>query len=169
MEGAQPVPPVAVPQAAPPAQPATPPAAPPGAPGAPTEVQVPPGATGAAGPAGSLPFYGGSSALSKIFNPGIAGIGDFVGAFGEDGVRPGPAFEMNEAEATFQAVVDPYARADFFLSFSPEGVEIEEGFLTFTTLPGGLLAKVGKFKQQVGKANTLHPHQLPWVDQPVVL
>ena len=51
---------------------------------------------------------------------------------------------MHEAEATFQAVVDPYARADFFLSFSPEGVEIEEGFLTFTTLPGGLLAKVGK-------------------------
>jgi hypothetical protein len=116
-----------------------------------------------------LPFYGGSSALSKIFNPDIAVIGNFLGALGENEMNPQPAFEMSEAEATFQAVVDPYARADFFLSFSPEGVEIEEGFLTLTTLPGGLLAKVGKFKQQVGKANTLHPHQLPWVDQPVVL
>jgi hypothetical protein len=76
---------------------------------------------------------------------------------------------MNEVEATFQAVVDPYARADFFLALSPEGVEIEEGYLTFPTLPAGLLAKVGKFKQQFGKTNTLHPHQIPWVDQPVAL
>ena len=76
---------------------------------------------------------------------------------------------LDEAEATFQAIVDPYARADFFLAFSPEGVEIEEGFLTLTSLPGGLLAKVGKFKQQVGKVNTLHPHFLPWVDKPLMV
>ena len=74
---------------------------------------------------------------------------------------------MSEAEASFQAVVDPYARADFFLAFSPEGVEIEEGFITFPTLPLGLLAKVGKLKQQVGKVNTLHAHSLPWVDRPL--
>jgi hypothetical protein len=139
------------------------------APTAPAEVQVPAGATGAGGPTGQLPFYGGAAGLSKIFNPDIAVIGNFLGAIGENDVSPRPAFEMNEAEATFQAIVDPYARADFFFSFSPEGVEIEEGFITFPTLPGGLLAKVGKFKQQVGKVNTLHPHQLPWVDQPVVL
>mgnify|MGYP003694557429 CR=1 FL=1 len=35
-----------------------------------------------------------------------------------------------------QAVVDPYARADFFISFAEEGVEVEEGFITFPTLPG---------------------------------
>jgi hypothetical protein len=88
---------------------------------------------------------------------------------GENTVNPSPVFEMNEAEATFQAVVDPYARADFFLAFSPEGVEIEEGFLTFPSLPGGLLAKVGKLKQQVGKVNTLHPHALSWADRPLVM
>jgi hypothetical protein len=138
-------------------------------PTAPTEVAVPPGAAGAGGPTGSLPVYGGTSALSKIFNPDISVIGNFLGAAGENDVNPGPAFELNEVEATFQAVVDPYARADFFLAFSPEGVEVEEAFLTFPTLPGGLLAKVGKFKQQFGKVNTLHPHQLPWVDQPIAL
>jgi hypothetical protein len=113
--------------------------------------------------------YGGQSALSKIFNPDIAVIGNFLGAVGENELISRPAFEMNEVEATFQAVVDPYARADVFLALSAEGVEIEEGFLTFPTLPAGLLLKVGKFKQQVGKANTLHPHQLPWIDQPLVL
>jgi hypothetical protein len=132
-------------------------------------VEVPPGAAGAGGPTGALPIYGTTSAASKIFNPDIAVIGNFLGAVGENDVSPAPAFEMNEAEATFQAVVDPYARADFFFSFSPEGVEIEEGYLTFPTLPGGLLAKVGKFKQQFGKVNTLHPHQLSWVDEPLVL
>ena len=79
----------------------------------------------------------------EIFNPDIAVIGDFIGAAGRNTIDPIPALALNEAEATFQAVVDPYARADFFLAFSPEGVEIEEGFLTLTSLPGGLLAKVG--------------------------
>ena len=46
---------------------------------------------------------------------------------------------------------------------------MEEGFLTFTSLPGGLLAKVGKFREQIGKVNTLHSHALPWVDGPLVL
>jgi hypothetical protein len=76
---------------------------------------------------------------------------------------------MHEAEVTFQAVVDPYARADVFLSASPDGVEIEEGYLTLTSLPGGLLAKVGKMKQQFGKVNTMHAHTLPWVDVPIVM
>ncbi len=144
---------------------ASPPTAPAAA--APGEVAVPPGAAGAGGPQGSLPVYGSTSALSKIFNPDIAVIGNFLGAAGKNDINPAPAFDMNEAEASFQAVVDPYARADFFLAFSPEGVEIEEGFLTLPTLPGGLLAKVGKLKQQVGKVNTLHAHALPWADRPL--
>ena len=135
----------------------------------PAEVPVPSGAGGAGGPTGSLPVYGSTSALSKIFNPDIAVIGNFVGAVGENSVNPPPALALDEAEATFQAVVDPYARADFFLAFSPEGVEIEEGFLTLTSLPGGLLAKVGILKEQVGKVNTLHAHSLPWVDEPLMI
>ena len=153
------------PSTVPPAVPATPPT---GAPPA-REAAVPAGAAGAGGPAGTLPVYGATTAMSKIFNPDIAVIGNFLGAAGENEISRSPAFEMNEVEATFQAVVDPYARADFFLALSPEGVEIEEGYLTLPTLPGGLLAKVGKFKQQFGKTNTLHPHQIPWVDQPVAL
>ena len=30
-------------------------------------------------------------------------------------VNPQPALEMPESEVSFQAVVDPYARADFFI------------------------------------------------------
>jgi len=77
--------------------------------------------------------------------------------------------QLDEAEVSLQAVVDPYARADFFLAASPEGLEVEEGFLTFPALPGGLLMKVGKIKAQFGKANTMHNHVLPWVDQALVV
>ena len=132
-----------------------------------TEAAVPAGAAGAGGPQGTLPVYGNVSAMSKIFNPDVAVIGNFLGAAGENEVEARPSLQFDEAEASLQAVVDPYARADFFFAFSPEGVDIEEGYLTFTNLPAGLLAKIGKIKQQVGKVNTLHAHQLPWVDRPL--
>ena len=149
-----------------PAQPAAPAGTPPaGTP--PATVEVPPGAAGAAGPTGPLPVYGNVSALSKIFNPDIAVIGNFIGAAGKNDVEPSPALNLDEAELSLQAIVDPYARADFFLAASPEGLEIEEGYVTFPTLPGGLLAKVGKMKAQFGKTNTFHSHNLPWVDQPL--
>jgi len=132
-------------------------------------VQVPPGAAGAGGPTGALPVYGSAVAGSKVFNPDIAVIGDFLGAGGRNTVAPSPALEMHESEAAFQAVVDPYARADFFISFGEEGVNLEEGFLTFTELPGGLLTKVGKMRAAFGKVNTLHNHVLPWTDRPMVI
>jgi len=130
--------------------------------------QVPTGAEGAGGPSGSLPVYGQASGGSKIFNPDIAVIGNFIGATGSNQVAPAPSLQMQESEASFQAVVDPYARADFFLAFGEEGVELEEGFITFTSLPGGLLTRVGKMRAAFGKVNGLHNHVLTWADRPLV-
>jgi len=146
--------------------PATPAAAAQGQPA--QTAQVPTGAEGAGGPSGSLPVYGASSASSKIFNPDIAVIGNFLGAAGHNPVNPSRAFEIPESEASFQAVVDPYARADFFLAFGEEGVALEEGFITFPALPGGLLVKAGKMRAAFGKVNTQHTHVLPWTDRPLV-
>src|SRR4029077_16316679 len=110
---------------------------------------------------------GGALANSKVFNPDMAMIGDFLGAAGRNTVNPNPALEMHESEASFQAVVDPYARADFFVSFGEEGVNLEEGFLTLTELPGKLLMRVGKMRAAFGKVNGLHNHVLPWTDRPL--
>jgi hypothetical protein len=131
-------------------------------------VPVPPGAAGAGGPAGALPVYGNVNALSKIFNPDIAVVGDVLGAAGENVVRPSPAFELREAELSLQAIVDPYARADVFVGVGPDGVDLEEGFVTFPTLPGGFLARFGKVRAAFGKINLLHGHVLPWADRPLV-
>jgi hypothetical protein len=105
---------------------------------------------------------------SKVFNPDIAMIGNFLGASGKNLVNPSPAMELAESELSLQAVVDPYARADFFLSFGEQGVGVEEGFLTFNELPGKLLVRVGKMRAAFGKVNTMHTHALSWADRPLV-
>ena len=133
----------------------------------PATAEVPAGAAGAGGPSGPLPVYGGVSG-SKVFNPDIAVIGNFQGAIGSPGGDGQPSLEMREAEASFQAIVDPYARADFFLTFGPDEVGIEEAFLTFPTLPAKLLMKVGKMRTAFGKVDSMHAHTLPWTDRPLV-
>ena len=142
----------------------------PGVPPAPAQsAQVPAGAEGAGGPGGALPLYAGGSASSKVFNPDMSVIGNFLGAGGRNRINPSPALQMAESELSLQAIVDPYARADFFIAFGEEGVDLEEGFLTFPTLPGGLLVKVGKQKAAFGKVNTFHSHQISWTDRPLVM
>src|SRR6185295_13925249 len=116
----------------------------------------------------STAVSGGSVSSAKVFNPDISVIGDFLGAAGSNKVNPGPTMEMHESEVAFQATVDPYAKADFFISFGEEGVNLEEGYLTFPAIPGGLLVKVGKMRAAFGKVNTLHNHVLPWTDRPLV-
>jgi hypothetical protein len=95
-------------------------------------------------------------------------IGDFLGAAGYPGNRPTPALEMHESEVGFQEIIDPYARGDFFISFGEHGVDLEEGYITFTSLPAGLQIRAGKMRAAFGKVNTLHNHVLPWTDRPLV-
>ena len=127
-------------------------------------------AAGAPAPAqpDTLPSPGAAAGASKMFNPDISVIGNFVGVAGKNPMSDEPPLSLTEVEAAFQAVVDPYARADFFLAAGPEGLEVEEGYITFTSLPAGLLVKAGKMRTQFGKANAMHTHILPWADRPLV-
>jgi hypothetical protein len=122
----------------------------------------------AEGAPGALPVYGGASASAKALNPDISVIGDFIGKAGGNSVQPTPSLEMHESEIGLQAIIDPYARGDFFISFGESGVNLEEGYITFTALPAGIVAKVGKMRSAFGKVNMMHNHVLPWVDRPLV-
>jgi len=108
---------------------------------------------------------------SLTFNPDIGLVGDFRGSYISKGQRNFDVW-LNETEISLQAVVDPYVRADFFISFGrdPEtgkyGVTVEEGYLTTLSLPAQLQLKVGKFKQAVGRINPVHGHALPFIDMP---
>jgi hypothetical protein len=110
---------------------------------------------------------GDTQTSSTYFNPSISVIGNFLAVGGHNRVENLPSAALRESELGLQAIIDPYARADFFLSFGEEGVDVEEGFATFTALPAGLLVKVGKMRTFFGKTNTLHLHVLPWPDEPL--
>jgi hypothetical protein len=112
--------------------------------------------------------FGGASGNAKLLNPDISLIGDFIGTAGRNTASPSPSLQMHETEVGMQAIIDPYARADAFLSFGETGVNVEEAYITFTSLPAGLLLKVGKMRAAFGKVNTIHNHALPFIDRPLV-
>jgi hypothetical protein len=141
-------------------------AAPPSVPAAAQQQQQ--GAAGAISQGGEQVSLGGATGQAKALNPDISAIGDFVADAGHNPFSTFRSIEMHEAEVALQAIVDPYARADFFISFGEEGVNLEEGFITFTALPKNFVAKAGKMRAAFGKVNTLHNHVLPWVDRPLV-
>lgn len=115
-------------------------------------------------PAQPMPAGGG-----RVFNPDMSVIANFVGVTGKNPNNTEPTMSLSEVEVALQAVVDPYARADFYLAAGPEGMSVEEGFITFTSLPGDFQMKVGKLHAQFGKVNTQHTHALPYADRPLAM
>ena len=111
-----------------------------------------------------------AAGAGKVFNPDLAVIGNFLGKVGDlNEFEERPTASLEESEISFQAFVDPYAQAKFFVAVGPEGAEVEEGFINFIALPHDLTAKVGKLKASFGKVNLMHAHARPWIDTPLVL
>ncbi len=107
----------------------------------------------------------------NVFNPNISVIGNALGIVGHNEVDTQPSLQLKESEIGLQAVVDPFARADFFVTFgnSIGDVGIEEGYVTFLTLPWDLLVKAGRLKGAFGKINTEHLHVRLFADAPLVM
>jgi hypothetical protein len=139
-----------------------------------------PGGEGAPSPA-SAPT-GGNPFARLLLLPDISAIGSAALAWNQldvASVSPrGDPFApqahelkplLQEIELGIQAVVDPYARADIFLSFASEGVEVEEAYLTTLQLPAGLQLRAGKLFAPVGRQNQQHGHVWTFVDRPLAL
>lgn len=136
-------------------------------PAPPVSPEALPSEPGAEAASPTEPVSSGPAQTSNYFNPAVSVIGNFLAVGGHNQTENLPAADLRESEVGLQAIVDPYARADFFLSFGEEGVDVEEGFATFTALPAGLLVKAGRMRTTFGKANPLHLHVLPWPDEPL--
>ncbi len=126
-----------------------------------------PTATPAPAPPAPSGATGGASQTSNYFNPSVSVIGNFLAVGGQNTVENLPSASLRESELGVQAVVDPYARADFFISFGEHDVSVEEGYLTLTVLPADLLVKLGRMRVSFGKVNTMHLHVMPWPDEPL--
>ena len=127
------------------------------------------------------PAAGGNPLARLLLLPDISAIGDFAGAYDTADVaglspRSGPYGDAHkvtplfqELELGLQSVIDPYARADIFLSFTPDGVDVEEAYLTTLSLPAGFQVRAGKFFSPFGRLNQQHPHVWDFVDAPLAM
>jgi hypothetical protein len=108
---------------------------------------------------------------SNILNPNISVVGWFQGEAGhphDPGREVEPALQLKEAELALQAIVDPWAKADFFTSFDRDGhANLEEGYLTWFHLPYSLSLRTGKFRSNFGPFNRTHPHDTPFATRPL--
>jgi hypothetical protein len=101
-------------------------------------------------------------------NPEISATGDVRFR----AVQPGPQennVDVREFEFAFQAPLDPYSNTKLFLSWEDGKLDLEEGYVYWTGLPGHLRVDVGRFRQQIGELNRLHLHGLPESEYPLVL
>jgi len=74
---------------------------------------------------------------------------------------------LREIELGLQGVLDPYARADFFLTSEDGGsINVEEGYMTWLTLPWDLQVKTGIFRTSFGKMNKVHRPEINQIDYP---
>jgi hypothetical protein len=104
--------------------------------------------------------------------PDFSAVGDLVGDLSPKGSTQADKsrFGVREVEIAVQAAVDPYFRGDVFLGISDaEKISIEQAYLTTTSLPHGLEARLGRFLMPVGKENTTHRHDLHTIEYPYVI
>ncbi len=123
---------------------------------------------------------GGNPLARLLLMPDISAIASFSAAYdtldveerspdrGElFGKKGQPTFIFQEVEMGLQAVVDPYFRADMFISFTEDGADVEEAYATTLALPAGLQLRAGKFFTPFGRMNQQHPHVWEFVDPPL--
>jgi hypothetical protein len=114
--------------------------------------------------------------LVQSLNPDISALGIFAAAYFSKNPPPqqladtDPAntgVNLQEFELGFQGVVDPYFRADSFITFTLDSVEVEEAYMTTLSLPFNLQIRAGKMRSKFGKINLQHTHVQDFVDVPL--
>ena len=127
-------------------------------------------------------FVGRQRSLQAL-NPEISVNADIFGHLNKDDINENNFF-AREFEVSIISNLDPFSRAKVFLSHHGAGAEIapfedgadvhaheeeagggfavEEGYVEWVGLPGGLGLKLGKFFQQFGQLNRWHAHALPF-------
>lgn len=101
----------------------------------------------------------------NLLNPEISMTGIVTGVSVPDGRDE---FSAREFELDLQSALDPFSRTRWTIAVRDEGVEIEEGYIQFNSLPGGLDLMAGKFRQRFGPLNRQHLHALPQTEYPLV-
>ena len=86
-----------------------------------------------------------------------------------EGTRHAVGFTAQEVELAFSAIVDPYFKGEVYLTIpNLEGIEVEEAFVTTTSLPWNLQLKAGSFRGAFGRQNGQHLHIQDFTRRPLI-
>jgi len=110
------------------------------------------------------PSVGRERNLNRL-NPEISATGIILATSSDPGTTE---FDAQEFELDIQSALDPFSRTRITLAFEKDEVEVEEGYVLYSSLPGGMELTGGKFRQRWGLLNRLHLHALPQSDYPLV-
>jgi hypothetical protein len=80
-----------------------------------------------------------------------------------DPIRRG--FTFQAGELSISGIVDPWFKAEMHANFSESAVELEEAFITTTSLPYNLELEMGYFLTEFGRKNPSHSHVSDFADQ----
>lgn len=116
-------------------------------------------------PSSDVTFGGGARNLQKL-NPEISATGDVSARYSDNHSDPNfNRLNFDGFEMAIQHPLDPYSQAKFFVTFEDGEFDLEEGYISWESLPGKLGLKVGRFHTNFGKLNRYHKHALPWADR----
>jgi hypothetical protein len=101
----------------------------------------------------------------SLLNPEISFTGILLGATLGD---TRDEFEFEEFELDLQSALDPFSRTRVTLALHEGEIEVEEAWVNYSGLPGGLDLLAGKFRQRFGPLNRQHLHALPQNEYPLV-
>ena len=127
------------------------------------------GATTGAGqpPGGERRFMGGERTLQSL-NPEVSVTGDVFGTIANrTGDPEANQFRFSEFEVALQSPLDPFSLVKAFVVQEDGEFRVEEAYVDWTSLPGGLGVRVGRFRNDFGKINRYHQHGLAQADRPL--
>ena len=76
-------------------------------------------------------------------------------------------FTFQAGELSLSGAVDPYFKAEMHANFSESAVELEEAFITTTSLPYNMELEMGYFLTEFGRKNPSHAHTSDFADQSI--
>lgn len=104
---------------------------------------------------------------ASAMNPEISATGDIRFEARDRSPQRDNAL-AREFEVALQSTLDPYSSAKIFIALEDGDVGVEEGYVTYTGLPGRLRVDAGRIRQSVGDLNRWHLHALPETEYPLV-
>ena len=126
-------------------------------------------------PTAAFPGTSGLIPALQTLNPNISVVVDTLAHYtSHDHSDFDSGFYFRHLELSFDAAIDPYARAQCFIGYGqhPDGdwhTHVGEAYATLESLPYGLGLRIGRFRSNFGRANTFHEHALPWIQYPLVI